>query len=489
MKSRIYYILTAVCVLIAAVCFSNLDSKTNSVRVLQHKTALPTEAKPEGNLVSHLPLISINTDGQTIPGTPIRQGGTTIGYETGDNGELQIMVSLSVTDNTQGWNTTDEIPSFSGNAEIRYHGNSSRFFDKKSYFIQLSDQNGEHIDQSLLGMTANDEWVLNGPFLDRTMIRNYLCYSTAGMIMDYAPNVRYCELILNGEYQGLYLLTEAITVDDGRIELTNSDSDSLMTGWLVRLDREQKADILLDTFSYYTYRTNISAMDLLYPGKNTVTDNQITYAQEEISSIERAIYSADFNDPTTGVYSYIDKEAFAQYFVINEFFGNVDAGNFSTYFYKDLRGKVKPVVWDFNNACDNYIDDEFDGTGFTLIETPWFERLIYDKEFTEAVIKEYYRLRQTYLSTEYITEFIDDTVEYLGDSVDRNYQVWGYVFNEGNENTTNYLITASRNYYSYEESVEQLKSWITLRGEWLDENIETLRQYCAESKNANRSLN
>lgn len=489
MKSRIFFVLTAVCVMLAAFCFSETGNKTGSARVLQHQMPLPEDECPEGELVTHLPIISIETNDQKIPGSPKSGSNVTHEYETGDNGELEIYVSVSVVEENGNWNTLGETPSFFGNAALRYRGNSSRNFDKKSYLIKLADEEGQDEEHSLMGMSPASKWVLNGPFLDRTLIRNYMCYSIAGMIMDYAPNVRYCELVLDGEYQGVYLLTEAITKGEGRIDLTEPESNSAMTSWLVRIDRENKADVFLNTFSFYTNRLGVSGMDLLYPGENTITQERYEYVEQEISTIEHTLYSADIDDPQNGISSYIDMRAFARYFVINEFFGNVDAGRFSTYLYKDIRGKVTPVVWDFNNACDNYISDVYDGGGFNMLDSPWFDRLVYDKVFVDMVIEEYRSLRKSYLNTDYLTEFIDDTVEYLGDAIDRNYEVWGYVFEPGAEDDLNYLVPKSRNYYSYEDAVEQLKYWIAIRGGWLDDHIDTLRQYCADSKNENRSLN
>ena len=60
-------------------------------------------------------------------------------------------------------------------------------------------------------MDAHYEWALHGPYLDKSLIRNYMWYNIAGEIMDYAPNVRFCEVVLNGEYKGLYVMTETIT--------------------------------------------------------------------------------------------------------------------------------------------------------------------------------------------------------------------------------------------------------------------------------------
>ena len=62
-----------------------------------------------------------------------------------------------------------------------------------------------------MGMDAHYEWAMHGPYLDKSLIRNYMWYNIAGEIMDYAPNVRFCEVIINGEYKGLYVMTGTIT--------------------------------------------------------------------------------------------------------------------------------------------------------------------------------------------------------------------------------------------------------------------------------------
>ena len=111
----------------------------------------------------------------------------------------------------------------SSQALFHIRGNSSRAFSKHSYRIKLvEDANPEqNRDLPLLGMTANADWALHGPFLDKTQLRNYMWMNISAEVMGYAPNVRFCELILDGEYQGLYLLMETVSMDSGRVELTD----------------------------------------------------------------------------------------------------------------------------------------------------------------------------------------------------------------------------------------------------------------------------
>lgn len=495
MKNKLIFLCAALAVLLLTIVFQTTDHADLNSRELQHTEPLPEEAAPEGG--THLPIISIDTGGQKVPGAPISGGGGKgMAFETGDNGETDIPVGFTVYSQDGGWNTTRSEPAFDGRALIRYRGNSSRRFDKKSYAVHLINQDGDYVNRSLLGLPAANEWVLNGPFLDRTLIRNYLCYNVAGQVMPYAPRVRFVELYVDGAYTGLYLLVESITMDPGRVELTKPKNEAVLTSWIVEMDRDYKAAHLLDSYAYYTLQMGISGFDMRYPGKNTITEERFRFVQTDVSEVERTLYSLDADDPVEGYAADLDVRAFAQYFVLNEFFGNRDAGHFSTYYYRDVRGKVTPVVWDFNDACDNDFSSIHNGEGFFIVSRPWFDALVTHKDFVDEVVRQYRFLRKSVLSDQYLLGFIDDTVAYLGDEVDRNYEVWGYVFDLENicieelqeEDKDNYLTPAERNYTSYGEAVAQLKDWLTRRSRWLDDNIASLYQYCQSSRNAENRL-
>lgn len=491
MKSKLIYLSGIPALILFSILFSQIDQGSDKVRYMQHEEPLPETPAPKADFVSHLPVISIDTKGNGIPwysqeGSLYDADGTVIYGKSDEEIETMTHVSchVSVSSKEGSWHTLHDVPTLSCTAIIRVRGNSSRHFDKKSYLLRLTDKNGVDEAHQVMGMSRASEWVLNGPILDRTLLRNYLCYNVAGQVMDYAPNVRYCELFLDGEYRGIYLAAEAITKEKGRIHLAKPENGKASTDWLIRIDREGKGDIPIDSFSHYTYQLGVSAADLRYPGKNLITPERLTYVTEDLSEIERSIYSTDRSDPVLGYSAYLDTEAFAQYFVLNEFFRNVDAGRFSTYYYKNIRGKVTPVVWDFNNCSDNYIDYIYDEKGFTMTQSPWFGQLMKDPAFVAEVIDQYRNLRQTVLSDGYINQLIDDTTVYLGDAIDRNYEVFGYVFDLAQTDSHNYLFPLERNYTSYEEAVTQLKEWQKARGAWLDDYIDTLQQYCQDSKNA-----
>lgn len=489
MRSKVIYVLSVVVMLIICSGAYMLSKDIKAMRIHQHleKEWQNTERVSEtAGYSTNLPIVQIDTKGQTIPGKAILDmNGTKIGLVTADDGTDTITAGFSVIDSKQGFNTLDTEADVTTYARIHYRGNSSRLFDKGSFAVKLVDENGLEDSRELAGMPSHNEWVLNGPFLDRTLIRNYLCYNIAGEIMEYAPNVRFCELFVDGEYRGVYLLVETISRSTSRLNLTKPERNKDMTSYIVRWDRVGKGDHELDNFTFYTYNADVSALDIRYPGNNLITEGKQAYIEKDISKIEKILYSYDFADTDKGYANYIDINSFADYFIINEFFRNVDAGRFSTFYYKDVRGKLKTCVWDFNNACDNYIDYLWDESDFSMQNAPWFGRLLKDKKFVNAVVYRYRHLRKTVLSDEYLQNYIDEVASWLTPARLRNYEVWGYVFNMNNYNGLTYLTPVDRNYESYDESVAQLKDFIKRRGDWLDSHIEVLYQYCHESKNIN----
>ncbi len=479
MKSKIIYLLTALAVVLASITLYRIDVKTT--RIHQHLDSRYQDQTTSDDQY-YLPIITIDTNNQTIPGSPLGNGN----YELSTTGEDFIIGDFTLIDNQSGNNQLSDQAAVNSKIKVGYRGNSSRHFDKKSYSLHLIDQDGKENKQELAGMSSHSEWVLNGPFLDRTYLRNYLCMNIAGEIMEYAPNVRFCELFIDGKYQGLYLLMETITRGEGRIEINKTDENADLTSFIVRWDRQGKGDHEIDNFTYYTYQSDISALDIRYPGKNTITDGKADYINNQISQIEKMLYSASLYEESYN--DLIDINSFAQYFIINEFFRNVDAGWFSTFYYKDVRGKVKTVVWDFNNACDNYAQTINNEIGFSMHNAPWFNQLIKDEEFVSLVISQYHRLRKSVLATDYLLEYIEATDKWLTKAIKRNDQIWGYVYDLNNYNPDNYLIPQDRNFTSHGEAIEELKEFIVKRGKWLDEHIDSLYQYCAESKNANELL-
>lgn len=455
----------------------------------EQEAASSLSTTPEA-FATHLPLLSISTGGAAIPGEPLRnKDGSYVRaadgnhvYSTAEDGSESIAVELSAFDAQGQANRLVDEPNMRESCLVHVRGNSSRDFLKKSYALKFTDQEGLDKDVGLLGMSPSESWALHGPCLDKTLLRNYLSFGLAGEFMgQYVPQTRFCELFINGEYQGLYLAMETPKVEQGRIELTKSDPRSAQTSWLVQVQPyEDNALVLDETFLEYTMRQR-NPVYVEYPGALSITRSQLGSIGDEISAFEKALYSFDYDTSQYGYWNYVDVQSFVDYYLMNEFAMNLDFGNRSTFLCKDLRGKITMgPVWDFNNCYGNFWDEP-STEGFCIIEDSWYYMLGKDEKFTEKLISRYRELREGPLSTEHIEQTIDAAAEYLGPAIERNFERWGVLFEPQELDENNRLKPLERNPRSYEEALAQLKEWVAARGDWLDTYIENLRQYSHES--------
>ena len=493
MKRRIIAVLCIILLMFIS-CSSSFicRNKKISYRYEQHIQALKMHDSgsiENNDLVSHLPLISINTYEQKIPGFPIRdENENVIDYEKGDNGEEEIKVEIKIYDNQNAQNSIKNVENLNAKAMFRIRGNSSRSFDKSSYKITFIADSEEKKEYSVMGMGESDEWALYGPFLDKTLIRNYMWLNISGKIMGYAPNVRFCECYVDGKYKGLYVMMETIKKSEQRVNISTYDSNNRSIPYIVKMDKYKENEVdALPTFSYYSSHLDYNAgFTILYPKKEDLTENVKKYIENSISDFEKSLYSYDFKDSKKGYEKYIDVDSWVDFYIIQEFLANNDMCSRSTYLYKDIGGKIciKPV-WDFNNVCDNYLAVEYSPEGFYFTQNRiWYNMLFKDKKFVRKVEKRYKELRKTVLNPEYLNNYIDETIKYLGDAIDRNYQIWGYTYKRENQvSKAINLVPIERNPQSYEEAIEKYKKFIDARGKWLDQNIDTLDQYCHTSRN------
>lgn len=480
MKNKVIIILVIFLIIFFGF-IASIDFIDNHKRVHQHLA----EEKKQGcnkqgeEFCTHLPIVNIETNNQDIT---ISNYGS---EEVVDNRSNIIVGEFQIIDNKNENNHKDGTPQISSKVTIKYRGYSSLYFDKKSYKIKLVNSDlSSNKNCNVMGMGYHDEWVLNGPFLDKTLIRNYMCMNISGEIMKNAPDIRFCELFVDGEYKGVYVAMENIDYGMDRVNITQYNEGDEFSSYIIRADRDVDQENKIENFSKYSLRIPANtAIEIIYPPKKELYPELIEYISEDFSRFEKTLYSFDYNDKNLGYRKYINVDSFVDYFIINEFFKNYDAGRFSTFFYKDIRGKINiGPVWDFNNACDNYMEVAYDEKGFNMVNGTWYFMLTKDEKFINSVISRYKQLRKTYLSDEYLINYIDETVDYLGDAVKRNYDVWGYSFEQESLNVSNRLEPVDRNVKSYEESIVQLKTFIRDRGAWLDENIEILKQYCHESR-------
>lgn len=480
MKYRGIFLLAITAVVMLSVYVSGLEPERN--RYHQHLEAAekaPCTDHDESVFCTHLPLMSITLDSK-LPRPFYYENGTRI-----DN-KVEVGATVKVFDSQLENNHLSDTPIVEERALVNYRGNSSLAFDKKGYSVKFREDNlVDSKDVSLCGMVADSRWALHGPFLDRALIRNYVSYNFAGEIMEYAPEVRFCELFVDDEYMGVYLIVERINFNEnGRINLTKTDPDRAATSFILLLDDGgDDPTRVLNTFFDISGKRGLSTrkyerLGITYPS-STLTEAQKEYIEDWISQFEKVLTSFDANNQAYGYKNYIDIDSFAQHFLINELLMNADAGQLSTYYVKDIRGKIKIVGWDYNNVLNNYMDIDLLETQLIYSVNAWNSYLLRDEDYVNTVIEMYYKLRETYFSEEYFYNYIDETIAYLGDAIDRNYEKWGYVFTDEHiydENgSKRMLLPRERNFHSYEESVSNMKEVFMIRCEYLDHTIENLR--------------
>ncbi len=174
-----------------------------------------------------LPLVVINTDGQPIPMEP------------------RITASMKLVDNPPGiYNFPDDPGNgYDGQISIEIRGESSAWYSpKKSYSLETQTDLGENNNVSLLDLPQENDWILYGPYLDKSLIRNVLSYRLFEEMGHYSPRTRFVEVILNNDYQGVYILTEKIKRDKNRVDMakllpTDISGDELTGGYLLRIDK------------------------------------------------------------------------------------------------------------------------------------------------------------------------------------------------------------------------------------------------------------
>lgn len=475
MKKRIYSVLIVLVIFLAVIATGDYIYKEIQNSSVESSLEIKNEnsiewMKPNKDTLEYYGLDEFDT---TLPVVHIDTHGNKIVKESKTWAEISIMNQAP---DGSARNICDS-PDYQSPITINLRGASSYSgFDKQQYRIKFYKKQGETgaKNYEFLGMGGNSEWILNGPFLDRTLLRNRIIYGVSRELLEWAPDTRFCEVFVNGEYVGVYLAVEPVTNGEARLRLNEFGLLSGETAYVVKRDRKGTEENALNTYGKTAGKT-VNELYISYPSRNDLTEMQRKWIEKDISEIERVLYSDDFADQERGYAKYIDVDCFVDCYLINEAVMNNDAGNLSTYAYKEVGGKLQMTVWDFNNALDNYQWGRQDYTRFFLQSKSWFDSLLTDRAFVDRIIKRYEELRGSVLSTEYFFSLIEEGQEELGEAIDRNFAVWGYTFSD------DLLISGgmgSRDPKSYDEAITQLKDAIARRFEFLDEHINDLYEGC-----------
>lgn len=286
--------------------------------------------------------------------------------------------------------------------QIRGRGHSSWKGPKKPYKIKLAKKT------AMMGMPQNKHWALLKP------TENTVAGLQLGKLMgmEWTPSFRPVEVVLNGDYIGLYFLTETIRIDENRVNIyeqqdRETNPDFIKGGWLVELDNYHDEDqITIPECSKWN-------LTLRYHSPEDLSHAQLQWLTDEFKSINAAIYSAD---KTSDVWEdYIDVESMARFFILQEVMDNPDGFHGSFYLHKDLTDNAKWIagpIWDL--VC--YNREKTDYTFLMKVHygfTPhWIGEIIQYDSFCKAVERVWHEVYPTRLSEIY--NQIDEIVLPLG---------------------------------------------------------------------------
>ncbi len=421
---------------------------------------------------SNLPIIIINTNGQEIIDDP------------------KIMAGMGIIWNGDGVrnNITDIYNHYDGKIGIEIRGQSSQMFPMKSYSIELWNSSGSSVNRPLFGLPQESDWVLYAPYNDKTLMHNFLAYNMSNEMGNWAAHCRYVELILNGEYKGIYVFMEKIKRKTGRVNISSmstSDNtgDAVTGGYIFSIDKEANG-----WFSQYAAGSGIVQYSYVYPKESSITPEQKTYIKSYADSFENALHAGSYQDTAIGWRHFADEKTFIDYFIVNEVSRNVDGYRLSSYFYKDRNskgGKIKAgPVWDYDLAFRNadYCNgSNIDGWSYKFNsvcptdfwQVPfWWDKFLSDSAFKNKLKCRWKDLRATTLSISHCYQVIDSIVNFTAEARQRHFVQWPvlgeYVWPNPQPIPT-----------SYEGEIQTLKQWLAARLDWIDKNLSNVGS-CAD---------
>lgn len=386
--------------------------------------------------------------------------------------------------------------SFDGSLGIEFRGATSQTFPKKSYGLEIRDANNSGLSTSLLSLPAEEDWILYGPYSDKSLMRNVLIYDLARKMGDYASRTAFVELTVNKEYKGIYVLMEKLKRNENRINIdklkSNENSGEDVTGgYILKIDKLAGNNVGSGYNSENSFSSTITPIGASadqkiyflyeYPKAKDITTAQKTYISNYVSDFEKSLNATDFANPSIGYAAYIDVQSFIDFFLLNELSNNVDGYRLSTFLNKDKNGKLKAgPIWDFNLAFGNAdycgggssnvwaykFNDRCSADG-NLVPF-WWGKLLQDPNYVAKLKARWNELKAGPMAQNILLTNIDGYANVLSKAqvIDKNFAKWPvlgvYVW------PNNFIGT------TYNSEVNYVKTWLTDRITWMDGAINTL---------------
>lgn len=398
---------------------------------------------------SNLPIVKINSHGQGIPNDP------------------KVEATFTITDNGPGQRNyvSDTVYSYQGKILVELQGFSGPSYPKKNYDFDLIDSAQNKVNAPLLGMPAENDWILKAEYLDISLMANPVTYEMTRRMGNYAPRRQYCEVMVDGEYVGVYNLTEKVKRDADRVNIArlnpeDTTGDELTGGYIIEMNINGDPPAWTsqyDAINTATHNHNVEFKEV-YPKQDEIAPQQHAYIKSYVDSFETALMD-NTADPHTWRRMASEK-SFIDFQIANEFSANYDSYGRSTYLYKEKitdgnKLHIGPV-WDYDRA---FADGTTQGWVWEITHGGWpfpfwWSKMNSDTVYLKKLWCRWTTLRMNTLSNDSFFAFIDSTHALLAESAARNFERWPEL-----------------GVTDYDASVQRIKDFMTERLSWMDANI------------------
>ena len=377
----------------------------------------------------------------------------------------------------QGTAVVSEEIDFGGKAAINIRGKSSEGFSKHQYHFETWDERNKDESVSILGFPAESDWILQGPYSDKSLMRNVLVYGWSNDIGQYAPHTRFIELFLNtdnssvtmSDYVGVYAFMEKIKIGPDRVDVgeppEGAAGSGITGGYIIKKDKLDADD---RTFSTSRGQTLVYAD----PNGFELSQQERDWIRNFVNAFEAALYGANFADPVNGYAKFIDVDSFVDHHILVEMAKNIDGFRLSTYMHIDHSGILHMgPVWDYDlslgnaNYLEGWIATGWYNRQLGDGEYPYWRRLFQDPEFRLRYADRWFELRRNLFTTERLLQRIEDYAVLLDEPQARNFQRWAIL---GIYVWPNWFIAKT-----FREEIDWMKGWLTDRVKWMDGQIAT----------------
>ncbi len=321
-------------------------------------------------------------------------------------------------------NDTYSIDLVNASMGIRLRGNSTMPANKKPFRIKFNEK------QSLFGLTKAKSWVLLANFYDKSNLRNYLAYTMANQMdyLDFQPSSIFVEVCFNGEFLGLYLLSEQMQSGKGRVDIEDDiDEVTGMPSYFIELNSRaaDPEENLIPNVEFFISCRGV--FEYKYPepnDDNTLNPGVNDYIVNYIYETNEAIQNGNYED-------YIDVDSFIDYYIVEELFKNVDVADTSQYYVKYANGKLKMgPVWDFDISLGVIDYPEYWANKLHVrTRDIWYNYLFNDPVFLQKVKERYTAIRHTYIDD--VLNHFSDIIVKLDKAQQANLQRWPLEYDTG----------------------------------------------------------